>query len=111
MGTFSYVGLGVLLAKGNDAVQDAVAAEAEALADSAREGAAVATGTLSGGIVAQVDGKTATVMTTAETNPGQAFYQEVGSIHNPATAYMEQAAIASTKTFPERMADEARKAF
>ncbi len=101
----------MLLAKANGAVEDAVAAEAEALAETARAAAAVDTGTLSGGIVAQVDGKNATITTTAETNPGQAFYQEVGSIHNPATAYMEQGAIAATKSFPERLAAEAREAF
>ncbi len=111
MGSFSYVGLGVLLHKGNRAVERAVAAEAQAMAETAQEASAVDTGTLSGGIEAEVNGKTATITTTSETRPGQAFYQHEGSIHNPATHYMEQAALASTLTFPERIAAEARAEF
>lgn len=108
---FVYVGLNVLLAKANSAVEAATAAAAEELAETASAGAAVDTGTLSGGIVAQVDGKTATVTTTAETNPGQARAQEVGSIHNPATQYMERAAIDSATSFPQRLAEASRKEF
>ncbi len=111
MGSFVYCGLGVLLAKCNDAVEAAVAEEAEKLANNASQGAAVDTSTLSGGIVAQVDGKSALVTTTSETNPGEAFYQEVGSIHNPATHYMEQAVIASSATFPWQLAIKASNAF
>ncbi len=106
-----YCGIGVLLAKANGAVEAAVAAEAEALAERAAAGVSTDTGTLGGGIRPQVDGKTATVTTTAETNPGQARAQEVGSIHNPATQYMEHAAIESTQSFPEKMAEASRKAF
>lgn len=111
MGVFSYVGLGVLLAKGNRAVEHGVAKGAQDLERRAEEYAPVNTGTLSGGIQAQVSGKTAIVSTTAETNPGQALYEEIGSVHNPANEYMQRAVLDTGSDLVEHVAAQARAEF
>ncbi len=111
MGTFRYVGLPVLLNKAQSARDRAVATGAEELRARAEEYAPKDTLTLSGGIAAEIDGATATVSTTTETNPGQAVYEEVGSIHNPANEYMQRAVLDASIAFVETLARETRAEF
>lgn len=115
MGSFHYVGLGVLLGKGRAAVLEAVTESAEDLVGKAQEVAPVDTGTLRGSI--HVESVTqsgfsveATVATGGEAD--YAIYQHEGTSRGvPATKFLERPLIESAGTYREAMARAARGQF
>lgn len=115
MGSFSYVGLGVLLAKGRTAILEAVTESCEDLAAKASENAPVDTGTLRASVhvesvVASGFTVTGTVATSGESNE-YAAYVEGGTSKMGAQPYMEPALIENAPLYAEAMARAARGQF
>lgn len=115
MGTFNYVGLGVLTAKGIAAVVQATNETAEDLVGKAQPLARVDTGALRGGIHAEPavvtgSGVTARVSTGAETDE-YSFYQHQGTRYMSGTHYLERPLIAEGEVYREHIAAAARGEF
>ncbi len=115
MSSFRYVGLGVLLAKGQHAVLQAVTESCEDLAAKAMANAPVGeTGNLRAGIhvesvVASGFKVTGTVATGGETD--YAGYVEGGTSKMDAQPYMEPALLENAPVYLEAMARAARGEF
>jgi len=115
MGSFHYVGLGVLMAKGRAAVLEAVTESCEDLAAKAMANAPVDTGTLRASVhvesvVQSGNTVTGTVATGGEANE-YAVYVEVGTSRMGAQPYMGPALIDNAATYREAIAAAARGQF
>lgn len=114
MGTFSYVGLGVLLHKGMSAVEQAVTESCEDLVGKAMEKTPVDTGTLKSSIhVESVVSSGMTVTGTVATG-GEADYAvfvEMGTVNMAAQPYMTPALLENSNAYREAMAHAARDQF
>jgi HK97 gp10 family phage protein len=115
MGSFRYVGLGVLLGKGRAAVEQAVTESCEDLVGKAQERTPVDTGTLRASI--HVESVTSsgftvrgTVATGGEANE-YAVYVEAGTSRMQGFKYMEGALIEHAPVYQAAMAAAARGQF
>lgn len=115
MGSFVYVGLGVLLGKGRAAVLEAVTESCEDLTAKAMEKTPVDTGTLRASIhvesvVQSGNTVTGTVATGGEANEYAAFV-EMGTSKMAAQPYMTPALIENAPAYRAAMAAAARGQF
>lgn len=114
--SFSYVGLGVLLAKGREAVLQATTEACEDLVNQAQAATPVDTGTLRASIhvesvVASGFTVTGTVATGGEADE-YAIYQHEGTSRGvPATKFLEGPLIANAPLYREAMARAAQGQF
>lgn len=116
MGTFAYVGLGVLLGKGRAAILEATQEACEDLAGKAMNEAPVDTGTLRASIhvesvVQSGFTVTGTVATGGEANEYAIFQHEGTSRGVPATKFLERPLIAHAPVYREMMAHAAKGQF
>ncbi len=116
MGSFTYIGLGVMLAKGRAAIVQATTEAAEDLVGKAQAAAPVETGTLRASVhveSVEVGGfsVTATVATGGEADEYAVYVHEGTSRGVPAFKYIEGPLIAHAPTYREHMARAARGQF